>query len=182
MERETVERWIERHPGSVHGDVRELVSRCERSVRRHAREDAWLAAKRALAKHQREWQESPGAHASEAYVAQEICQQLAWDLRHHEPAPHRGDEDHLAGGVVKSAIEPDGWEFLARWIMDLAREEEHRTWSEIVKYTQHRARHLIRSHHLSDDCSFDHSKCYGEVALRIAGLLAHDYSTHAFPR
>lgn len=182
MEREAVLHWLEEHPDSVQGDARGLVSRCERSVRRHAREDAWLAAKRYVEGCEREWEKSVGAHASEAYVAREVCQQLALELQRHEPVPHAGDEEHLAGGPVKSALDGEGWTFLLRWVMDLAREEEHRTWTEIVDYTQHRARDLIRSHHMSDDCSFDHSRCYSEVAMRIAHLLERDFSAHAFPR
>jgi hypothetical protein len=182
MERESVLQWFEDHPDAVHADMRELVSRCERAVRRHAREDAWLAAKHYVTDRCHAWEEVAGAHASEAYVAREVCGQLAYDLKHHEPALHPGDEDHLAGGFVKAAVEREGWEFLISWIMDLARDEEHETWGEIVRYTQRRARDLIREHHLSDDCSFDHSHCYGEIASRIAGLLARDYSTHAFYR
>ncbi len=135
-----------------------------------------------MAERRRDWDEMLGAHASEAYVAREVCHQLAYELRRHEPSPHPGDEDHLAGGPVKGALEQEGWEFMLPWIMDLAREEEHETWEEIVRYTDHRARELIRAHHLSDDCSFDHSKCYGEIAARIASLLERDFAGHAFPR
>jgi hypothetical protein len=66
--------------------------------------------------------------------------------------------------------------------MELAREEEHQAWSEIVGHTKLRAHDLIREHQLSDDTQFDHTKCYGDVAARVAGILAQDYSEHAFPR
>jgi len=182
MERETIVRWFEEHPRALHGNLDEVIDHCERSVRRHAREDAWLAAKRYASKRRHDWEEDVGAHASEAYVAREICGQLARELQEHEPHPGLGDEDHLAGGPVKAAVERDGWEFLIPWIMDMARHQEHETWLEIVRFTRRRARELIRSHHLSDDCSFDHSRCYGEIAARVTGLLEHEYSTHAFPR
>ena len=66
--------------------------------------------------------------------------------------------------------------------MQVAREEEHEAWREIVRHTKHQARELIRSHHLSSDSSFDHTRCYGDVAAQIAGILARDFSEHAFPR
>lgn len=182
MDRTNVLEWLRDHPKVVHGDAEALVSRCEGAVRRHAREDAWIAAKQWVTKRQHEWEESHGAHASEAFVAREVCQQLADELRHHEPSPHAGDEEHLAGGPIRAGLEQDGWEFLIPWIMQLAREEEHQAWSEVVGHTQRRAQDLIREHHLSDNTEFDHTKCYGDVAARISGILARDYSEHAFPR
>lgn len=182
MDRQQAQQWFEDHPHLVHGNVQELIARCEPTVRRHAREDAWLAAKRYVAERELEWHGDIGAHASEAYVARDVCSQLAYELKHHEPAVLKGDEEHLVGGTLKAALEPAGWDFLVRWIMDLAREEEHDTWLEIVRYTQRRARTLIAEHHLSADTRFDHTKCYGEVAPQIMEMLERDYSQHAFPR
>jgi hypothetical protein len=182
MERTAILEWLRQHADLVEGDVEEVVDRCERAVRRHAREDAWLIAKRYVAERQHGWLEAPGAHASETFVAREVCQRLALELRDHEPAPHRGDEEHLAGGPVKSALAAEGWEHLIPWIMQLAREEEHEAWREIVQHTRQQAQRLIRSHHLSSETSFDHTRCYGDVAAQIAGILARDFSEHAFPR
>jgi hypothetical protein len=182
MDRSSILEWLRDHPAAAHGDPEEIVSRCERAVRRHAREDAWIAAKRYVAERQHEWERSHGAHASEAFVAQEVCKQLAGELADHEPAPHPGDEDHLAGANVKAALDQEGWLVMIPWIMELARDEEHRTWQEIVAHTKQRARDLIRSHHLSSDTQFDHTRCYGDVAARISGILADDFSHRAFPR
>ena len=182
MERTAILEWLRQHPDLVHGDAEEVVDRCERAVRRHAREDAWLVAKRYVAERQHGWEEAPGAHASETFVAREVCQRLALELRDHEPAPHGGDEEHLAGGPIKSALAPEGWEHLIPWILQIAREEEHEAWLEIVRHTRQQARELIRAHHLSSDNSFDHTRCYGDVAAQIAGILARDFSEHAFPR
>jgi hypothetical protein len=182
MNRTVVLEWLHLHPDLVHGDADAIVDRCERAVRRHAREDAWVLAMRYVAERQHAWEESRGAHASEAYVAREVCGQLAQELRNHEPAPHRGDEDHLAGGPVRAALEQPAWEYLIPWIMEVARDQEHETWGEIVRHTKRHARELIRSHHLSSDTDFDHTRCYGDVAAQIAGILAHDFSEHAFPR
>jgi hypothetical protein len=182
MDRTTVIGWLREHPELVHGDASEIVSRCEGAVRRHAREDAWVFAKRYAARRQHAWRASHGAHASEAFVAREVCQQIAAELRAREPTPQSGDEDHLAGGPTKAALEREGWEFMIPWIMEVARDEEHAAWLEIVRHTRRHARELIRKHHLSSDTDFDHTRCYADVATRIAGLLADDYSQHAFPR
>jgi hypothetical protein len=182
MTRATVLDWFRQHPDLVHGDADALVERCERAVRRHAREDAWVLAKRYVNERKRFFEESHGTHASEAFVAREVCQQLAQELRSHEPAPHRGDEEHLAGGAVKAALAQGAWETLIPWILEVARDEEHATWGEIVRHTKRQAQELIRSHQLSSDTSFDHTRCYADVAAQIAGLLARDFSEHAFPR
>jgi hypothetical protein len=181
MDRTTVLDWLRGHPYTVHGDLEMLVSSCEHAVRRHARDDAWIAAKRYVAERKHAWEESHGAHASEAFVAQEVCKQLADELARHEPGPRPGDEEHLAGGDMKAALEREAWEFMIPWIMGLARDEEHRTWGEIVGHTKRRARELIHGHHLSSDTRFDHTKCYGDVAARIAGILAEDYAAHLVP-
>ena len=183
MERENVLRWLREHPEAVHGNAEEILTRCEPVVRRHAREDAWIAAKRYVLERRVEWAEHQGAHASEEYVAREVCGKLAYELQHHEPEVQPGDEDHLAGGVLKAAMEPEGWEHLrGPGSVEVAREQEHETWGEIVRYTRKRARDLIREHHLSTESDFDHTRCYGEIAPRIADLLARDFSRHAFPR
>jgi hypothetical protein len=182
MERQHVQQWFEQHPQLTHGDVQDLIARCEPTVRRHAREDAWIAAKSYVAERELAWKDGIGAHASEAYVARDVCSQLAFELKHHEPTMHEGDEDHLAGGTVKAAFEPAGWDFLVHWIMDVARDAEHEAWLEIVGFTERRARTLISEHHLSADTRFDHTKCYGEIVPRIMEMLTRDYSQHAFPR
>lgn len=182
MDRKTLLGWFHDHPWAVHGDVEALVSRCEHAVRVHARDDAWLAARSYVAGRQHEWEESHGAHASEAFVAREVCKQLANELAHHEPAPHPGDEEHLAGAEVKAALSHEGWAVVVPWILALAKEEEHRTWREIVEHTRRRAQELIRSHHLSSDTQFDHTRCYGDVAARIAGILEEDCQEHVYVR
>ena len=182
IDRRAVLAWLEEHPAALRGKPREIVERCERAVRRHAREDAWIGAKRYVEERRHDWEEELGAHASEAYVAREVCHELAFELRRHEPQVTPSDAEHLAGGPVRDALDSEGWAHLVEWILELARQEEHETWREIVRYTDHRARELIRQHHLSDDCSFDATKCYGEIAARIARLLERDYATHAFPR
>ncbi len=180
MERDEILHWFEEHPDAVYRDASELLTTCERSVRRHAREDAWVAAKHYVERRRQAAGTTGGTHASEAYVAHEVCHQLAYELRCHEPHPGAGDEDHLAGGPVKAAIDGKGWEVLASWILEVAREEEHKTWLDITRYSDRLARELIEKHHRSDDCSFDPSECFGEVAARISQILENDFERHAF--
>ncbi|MBW2287509.1 MAG: hypothetical protein JRG80_12040 [Deltaproteobacteria bacterium] len=181
MDPNSVLQWFQHHPNAIHTDPAEIVARCERAVRRHAQEDAWLSAKAYVARRRHAWEQTPGLHASEVYTAREVCHEIASGLRDHEPTVESKDADHLAGGPVRDSVDDRGWELLTRWILDLAREEEHATWLEIVSHTDHMAPELIRDEHLSEDCSHEGSACFGQVAVRIAKLLEHDYSIHAFP-
>lgn len=181
MQRERVLHWLTEHPDAVHGDADEILSRCERAVRRHAREMMWLAAKAYAARRRGDWDAFFGAHASEAYTAREVCHDIAWGLRQHEPGFEREDAERLAGAPVKNAVGSEGWDLLLPWILELARIRGHEVWREIVAYTDRHARELIRRHHLSEDCSLNHSRCYGEVAAQIVELLERDYASRAFP-
>jgi hypothetical protein len=181
--RDEILHWFEEHRAAIHGDPADLVERCERAVRRHATEAAWLAAKAWAERRQRDFRAEPwGQHASDAFVAAEVCHQLAWELQHHEPEVAPGSEERLAGGRVRQALEDEGWRTLAAWVRQLAAEQEHAVWREIVRFTHQRARTLVRERHLSHDCDPDHARHYPEVAAEIAGVLARDYSLHAYPR
>ncbi len=183
MNRDDVLRWLMQHPSSVYADPASVVASCERAVRRHAAEDAWLAAKRHAEARRRQFEgEGWGNHASDAFVTEEVCRQIAYELRHREPQVERGDAAHLAGGTVQGAVDGDGWEVLVRWILDLAQQQEHETWREIVRFTNRRGRELVRDRHLSNDSDFEQMRHYPEIAAQVAGLLAHDYSLHAHPR
>lgn len=182
MERENVLERLREHPQAVDGDAEAILTRCEPIVRRHARENAWLAAKRYVFERKLEWKGRVGSRASEEYVARDVCDQLAYELERHEPEPQPGDEERLAGASIRAAVEPESWEHLVGWILEVARRQEHETWREIVRYTKHRARDLVREHQLSSESDLDHTRCYGEIAPKIADLLARDFSRHAFPR
>ena len=106
----------------------------------------------------------------------------AYELRTHEPRVEPGAEEHLAGGPVREDLEPEGWELLRQWVRDLAAEEEHRVWLEIVHYTDKRARNLIRDHHMSRDWEWDAEHRYTAIAAHVAEILARDYSIHAHAR
>jgi hypothetical protein len=182
MERRDLVHWLEEHPGSVHGDPAEVVERCERCVRRHAVEDAWLAAKGYVEHRVHDWEREWGYHASEAFAALETCHQLAWELRHHEPHFGAGAEERLAGGVVLRAFEPEAREIVCDWILELAEREKHGAWREIVRFTDRRARALIRERRLSRETDWSETRNYPAIAAEVAAILARDYSLRAHPR
>jgi hypothetical protein len=182
MDRRTVEDYFRENPPSNRVDVRELLDRCERAAERHAREDAWLAAKAYALDRAQQWQSEWSAPASERFVTHEVCHELAWELANHEPAVVAGAEEHLAGGFVKEALSNDAWEVIRRWVLGLAAEEEHRTWREIVRFTDRRARHIIRREGFSSDWSWEQDHQYAAIAAHVARILAREYSLHAHPR
>ena len=182
MDRHAVEDYFRTHPPSNRIDVKELLDRCERAVQRHAREDAWLAAKAYALDRASQWQSQWGARASERFVTNEVCHELAWELAQHEPAVEPGAEEHLVGRLVKDVLPADAWAVIREWVLDLAAVEEHRAWREIVDFTDHRARHIIRHEGFTRDASWDDDHQYAALAAHGARILAREYSLHAPPR
>jgi hypothetical protein len=182
MNRRDVLHWFDEHPSAIHDDPHSLVSRCERCVRRHAMEDAWLAAKAYVAERAHTWVSEWSPPASEAFVAREICHRLAYELRTHEPEVPDGAEDHLAGGSVVDRLDPEAWEILRPWVRELARDEEHRTWLQIVRFTDRRGGSLIREHGLTRERGWDERHRYTAIAAHVADILAREYSLQAHPR
>ena len=182
MERIDVERWFREHPPESRVQVKELLDRCESAVRRHAQEDAWMAAKSYALGRAREWESEWGQPASEQRATEEVCHELSWELAHHEPAVEPGSEEHLVGGPVKEALSADAWEVIRCWVFEQAAAEEHRTWVEIVKFTDHRAREIIRREHFTLDSGWDTGHQYSAIAAHVAQILAHEYSLRAHPR
>ena len=111
-----------------------------------------------------------------------MCHELAWELEHHEPAVAPGAEEHLAGRLVKEALPAEAWEAIRQWVLDLAAEEEHRAWREIVDFTDHRARHIIKREGFNRDSNWEDDHQYTAIAAHVARILAHEYSLHAHPR
>jgi len=182
MERTDVEKWFRDNPPTTRVNVKELLDRCESAVRRHAEEDAWLAAKNYALGRAREWKREWSPPASEQFVTREVCHELSWELAHHEPAIEDGDEEHLAGGPIRDALLPDAWDVIRRWVLELAAAEEHRAWAEIVKFTDHRAGEIIRRQGFTRDAGWDPGHRYSAIAAQVAEILAHEYSLRAHPR
>lgn len=182
MDRNDVRSYLRENPPASRVDVDALLERCERAVRRHAREDAWLAAKAFALDRARRWQGQWSAPASERFVTTEVCHELAHELAHHEPEVEAGAEDHLAGGPVREALSEEAWQQLGQWVRELAAEEEHRAWREIVRYTDRCARQIIRREGFTRESGWDAEHRYTALAAQVARILARDYSVHAHPR
>jgi hypothetical protein len=179
MRRNDVMNWLEHHPRCVHGDARRLLYCCDIEVRKHAEEDAWMRAKSIVEEQKEVWEHSWGFHASEAFVAREICHKFALKMRELEPEVPEGDEEELAGEGVMAAFEPEARPILCKWIHDLACEEEHHVWQDIVRFTDKRAIALEREGKLSRELSWEGSHPYTETAARVAGILASDCERRA---
>jgi hypothetical protein len=59
---------------------------------------------------------------------------------------------------------------------------EHRTWVEIVRFTDHHARDIIRREHYTLDSGWDARHQYSTIASHVAQILAREYSLRAHPR
>ena len=182
MERVDIENWFRVHPPASRVEVKELLDRCESAVRRHAQEDAWLAARNYALQRAREWEGEFGLPASEQFVTREVCHELSRELAHHEPVVEPGAEDRLVGGTVRQALAPDEWEMIRAWVREQASAEEHRTWMEIVRFTQRRAGEIIQREHYTPDPIWDTAHFYPTIAAHVAQILSHDYSLRAHPR
>ena len=182
MERRELERWFRENPPESRVDVQELLSRCETAARRHAREDAWLAAKQWALDRANRWEGGWSPPASEHFVAIEVCHELAFELAQHEPAVAAGDGERLAGGPVVAALSPEAWRKIRDWVLEIAAEEEHATWKEVVRYTDRRARGLIREAGFTREIGWDPDHGYSAIAAHVARMLARDFSVHAHPR
>jgi hypothetical protein len=178
MNRAKVERWLEDHPVQVHGVPRAVMESCEEAVRKHAAEDAWAAARSYVEGRMHEWEHQWGFHASEAFVAKEICAELARELRRHEPSVEAGTEVHLAGEQVLGTLESEARRKVVQWVCELAREVEHRIWAEIIRFTKKEGAKLVRSHEVSDDLRWDTTRTYGDQAAHVAQLVLRDYAQH----
>jgi hypothetical protein len=77
------------------------------------------------------------------------------------------------------AFAQEARELLRSWVGEVAGEEEHRVWNEVVRFTHARARSLIREGTVSTASGWELTHSYAETAARLAAILAHDYEEHA---
>jgi len=178
-DRERVLEWLARHPRSVHGDIALVVARAERETRRHARQDAWNEARSYVEAQMHQWERGWGFHASDAYVALEICPRLARALRTHERHVRKGDERHLVGDELVALLEPEAIEALAQWTLDVGEREHHGIWEEIIRYTRKRGRELVHNRQMERDLDWDHCENFAAKAARVAGILIREYDSMA---
>jgi hypothetical protein len=181
MDREAVLQWLKEHPASVHEDPARLVERFEAEVRRHAEEDAWLAAKAYVEDRMHDWEQRWGYHSSEAYAAKQICPELAEELRRMEPHFQEGDEAHLVGAERLEQLEPEARRVVEDWVRDVANEVEHKIWQEVVRYTKERGRGLVREGRVSEESRFDETRAFAQQAARVARILVDELEVRAHP-
>ncbi len=182
MDREGMIHWLEQHPQPIGRDPEALVDRCEREVKRHAAEDAWLAAKAYVEGCEYEWEHSWGfPRASEMFVALEVCRRLARELQHIEPHPEPGDETHLIGPKLMRSLDPQARAKLGDWARELAEAEEHEVWEQIIHFTRIHGRMLAQQGLLSNDMSPESGNYFAKAA-GIARRLAEEFEAHAHPK
>jgi hypothetical protein len=179
IERTQVLAWAREHPAAIHGDPEQVLERCEQAVRRHAEEDAWHHAERIAQRQIAYWQRRLGSHASEAFVANELCHRLAREMRHLAPQPDDGDLAHFTGAEVLEALEAEALPIVRQWVHDLASAEERRLWREIVRFTDRRGRALLREGRVARGGEWSETPYYSESAVKVLQILASDYSEHA---
>jgi hypothetical protein len=179
MERSEVLDWLTQHTEHIHDVPEQLLSRCEKEVRQHAREDAWLHARDIAERHSHDWHHFWGAHASEAYIAREACRNLAEEFRRNQPAPVEGHESDFVDEDVLSVLDPEARSIIFEYVHDLALGEERQAWKEIVRFTRRRGRTLAREAHLSSDLGFDETNVYSETAIRVMEILAQEFQRRA---
>jgi hypothetical protein len=183
MDRHEVEAYFRKNPPDNRVDMNEVLDHCERAARRHAREDAWLAAKAYALDRAKSWKGEPWSPpASESFVTGEVCHELAWQLQHHEPSVDPGAEEHLVGRPVRDSLPEEAWQVIRAWVLELAAAEEHSAWREIVRFTNHHAKDIIRREGFTRDAGWDEGHQYAAIAAHVAQILAHEYSVHAHPR
>lgn len=182
MERRQLIDWLIRHPEAVHGQPEAVVRRCELEVKEHTEEEAWLHARDIAEERNLYWQNAWGAHASERFVAREVCRELAAKLKRSEPVPEDGQESHYVDEDVLAALEPGAQSVILDYVHDLARGEEHRAWLEVLRFTRERGRALARDEGYSSNSRFDATHSYAETAARVMDVLAHDFEQRAHTR
>lgn len=177
--RKHVLEWLSYHPRSVHGDAVSIVARAERATRRQARENAWSEARDYIERRREEWKNGSGSQASDAYVALEVCPQLARALRSRERHVREGDERDLVGEELMRLLELDAIEAIAEWTLTVGEHEHHRIWEEIVVYTRKRGRELVRTGEMQRSLDWEHCKSFSTKAARVAEILIAEFDSRA---
>jgi hypothetical protein len=179
MDRNEMLAWLEANPKTVHGAPTEIVARCERDVRDHAVENAWMAAKAYVEGRMHDWEKVWGCHASGIGVAREVCPMLSRELAKHEPRIGADDAQRLVGEDFLNALEPEARARVVEWVRELAQEIEHRIWKEVIHFTKKEARELAREGRLSTDETYAGTENYYTKASEIAHMLVEKYEEHA---
>jgi len=182
MNRDELDRWFAEHPETLRmkssEQSTELLNECEARVRAYAHRDAWVHAREVAEETLHRFEGSFGLPASEPFVTREICHEVARELRRHEPHPDEVEEDEWFRRTLFDALDPEPRGMLKQWLSELAEKEEHAVWKEIVHFTDHLARTLIRRAHMSDSLTWDFERSYSRVASRVARMLIREFEAH----
>jgi hypothetical protein len=172
MNRHEIEHWFEGHPEAVHADPRQLLDRCEREVRGHVAHEAWAHARRIAEERLHDWEASFGLPASDAFVAREVCKEMARELRRRAPR-FSPDVAHVSSSVL-GVLEPAGRELLCAWAAEVTGREEKAIWREVIRFTNDVGRDLVRDG-WSDVPRWDFEHSYSRTAQRVTRLLIREY-------
>ena len=75
---------------------------------------------------------------------------------------------------VLGALEPAGREILLAWADELAGREEQAAWREVVRFTDHVGRDLVRDG-WSNEPRWDFAHSYSRTAERVTRILIKEY-------
>ena len=175
--------WIRRTPGSVQGAPDEALDTVEHEVRRYARDLAWQRAIDIAHARGEAWSHrSRGMHCPEDWAACEFCAELASDLRMLEPVPEEGSEEEFAGKAHLARFEGEARSRVMAWVHDLAAEEEHAAWLDVIRFTKKRAYTWIEEGSISTEDRWDLTHSYTDAAVHASQLLERDYALKAHKR
>ena len=79
---------------------------------------------------------------------------------------------------VLNTIFEDQWAGVTEGL-ELAEKEEHAVWLEIVRFTDHMARSLIRDAGMTRALEWDFDHSYPRVAARVAKLMMQEFEAHS---
>lgn len=182
MERRDIERWLAGHPEAVHGDPAALLDRCECEVRERARRDAWRSARRVAEERLHHFETHFGLPASDGFVAREVCHEMARSLKGREPHPGPESDAAQVSAPLLEAVSPGTRSRLRAWLLDLARQEEHEAWGEIVRFTHGLAHSLAPAGAAGLALDWDFAHSYPRTAARVARVLVDEFEARASGR
>ena len=172
MNRVDLESWLDRHPDSTLAPTHDLIDRCEVEVHHHAEIVAWKHALKIATASLSRFDGRFGLPASETFVTREVCHEVARDLKRHEPHLEQIDETEWLSRSILESIDPQARRVLREWLRELAEQEEHRIWREIVAFTHHVARALIEKAHMTGELEWDMERTYPRLARRATQIAA----------
>ncbi len=175
--------WLSHHPDSVNGSADEALDVVEHEVRRYARELAWHRAIDIAHERGEAWSHrSRGMHCPEDWAACEFCKELASDLRMLEPVPEEGSEEEFAGKSHLARFSGESRDRVMHWVHDLAAEEEHEAWRDVIRFTKKRAETWIEKGMISTEQRWELTHSYTEAAVHASELLEKEYALKAHER